>query len=257
VRAPQEQTWPAFIWLVRHGESAGNVARDAAEAGGLPLIDLSQRDVDVPLSEAGEGQSRALGRWIGNLSLQEQPTVVFSSPYLRAKQTVQWILQEARLARSPVQVVDERLREKEFGVLDRLTRAGIGARFPAEAARRRDVGKFYYRPPGGESWCDVILRLRSVVDTMQLDYRRERILVVAHQVVVLCFRYLFEQMNEAEILKIDAEKDVANCSITSYRFVRNADGRGQMELERYNFVAPLENASEPVTREPDAPVAPR
>jgi broad specificity phosphatase PhoE len=156
-----------------------------------------------------------------------------------------------------MRVVDERLREKEFGVLDRLTRAGIVARFPAEAARRRDVGKFYYRPPGGESWCDVILRLRSLVDMMQLDYRRERILVVAHQVVVLCFRYLLERMSEAEFLKIDAEKDVANCSVTSYRFVRTAEGRGEMALERYNFVAPLEEAREPVTREPDAPVAAR
>jgi 2,3-bisphosphoglycerate-dependent phosphoglycerate mutase len=257
VLAPPEQTWPSLLTFVRHGESAGNVARDAAEAGGQPLIELAQRDVDVPLSATGEGQSRALGRWFGQLSAAEQPTVIFTSPYVRAMHTAALIVEEARLARSPVQVVDERLREKEFGVLDRLTRAGIVARFPAEAARRGETGKFYYRPPGGESWCDVILRLRSVLENLQLEYRRERVLIVAHQVVVLCFRYLLERMTEAEILKIDAEKDVANCSVTSYRFVRTAEGRGEMALERYNFVSPLENASEPVTREPDAPVAAR
>ncbi|MEG0886528.1 MAG: histidine phosphatase family protein, partial [Janthinobacterium sp.] len=27
-----EQKWPQHIWIVRHGQSAGNVARDAAEA---------------------------------------------------------------------------------------------------------------------------------------------------------------------------------------------------------------------------------
>ena len=32
--------WPARLWIVRHGQSAGNVARDAAESKGLELIDL-------------------------------------------------------------------------------------------------------------------------------------------------------------------------------------------------------------------------
>ncbi|RYE92565.1 MAG: hypothetical protein EOO75_06385, partial [Myxococcales bacterium] len=45
-----EPAWPRALWLVRHGESAGNVARDAAEAAGLPLIDITARDVDVELS---------------------------------------------------------------------------------------------------------------------------------------------------------------------------------------------------------------
>ena len=34
----------------------------------------------------------------------------------------------------------------------------------AEFARL--LGKFYFRPPAGESWCDVILRLRSVLETL-------------------------------------------------------------------------------------------
>ena len=28
-------SWPGRLWIVRHGESAGNFARDAAESGGL------------------------------------------------------------------------------------------------------------------------------------------------------------------------------------------------------------------------------
>ena len=75
--------------------------------------------------------------------------------------------------------------------------------------------------------------------------------------VVLCFRYLLERLSEEQILRIDAEKDVANCSVTLYRFMRTPEGRGEMALDSYNWVAPLESASEPVTREPDAPVAPR
>lgn len=53
--------WPAHLWIVRHGQSAGNVARDAAKAGGLPVIDIATRDIDVPLSPLGQAQSLALG----------------------------------------------------------------------------------------------------------------------------------------------------------------------------------------------------
>src|SRR5215210_3334110 len=62
-RHATKQQWPQTLWIVRHGQSAGNVARDAAEAAGMALIDVEFRDIDVPLSGLGEEQSRALGRW--------------------------------------------------------------------------------------------------------------------------------------------------------------------------------------------------
>jgi len=55
--------WPSILWVVRYGQSAGNVARDAADAAGDLRIALDHRDVDVPLSRLGEEQSRALGEW--------------------------------------------------------------------------------------------------------------------------------------------------------------------------------------------------
>jgi broad specificity phosphatase PhoE len=159
--------------------------------------------------------------------------------------------------RNLVQLVDERLREKEFGSLNRLTKAGILQKFPAEAELRGSIGKFYYRPPGGESWCDVLLRMRSVIDEIQLRHAGDRVLIVAHQVVVLCIRYLLENMNEAQILSIDRERDVANCSVTEYEFSQDVGGRPGMRLLRYNFVAPIEAAGEQVTEAPDPPIAPR
>jgi broad specificity phosphatase PhoE len=134
---------------------------------------------------------------------------------------------------------------------------GIRAKFPHEWQLRAHLGKFYYRPPGGESWCDVILRLRSVWDQMQLQYADERVLIVAHQAVVLCFRYLLENMTEEQVLAIDREKDVANCGVTFYERQRDDQHRWDLALRVYNFVAPLEQAGTPVTKEPDAAVGPR
>jgi broad specificity phosphatase PhoE len=159
--------------------------------------------------------------------------------------------------RALLEIADERLREKEFGAFHRLTKAGIRVQFPQEAELRDHVGKFYYRPPGGESWCDVILRLRSVLDTIQLQYQRERVLVVAHEIVVLCMRYLIERMTEQQILTIDAAGDVANCSVTEYEYQHDEQGRPGMVLRCYNHVAPLEEEGARVTVEPDAPAAPR
>jgi probable phosphoglycerate mutase len=249
-----KRRWPDRIWIVRHGESAGNVARDRADAAGEALIEIEERDVDVPLSELGHEQGAALGRWFASMPEGSRPTTTFVSPYLRARETANYIVRAGGVASDAALVIDERLREKEFGILDRLTRVGIAQRYPEQAELRTRVGKFYHRPPGGESWTDVILRLRSLVDTISLHYSEpgSRVLIVAHQVIVLCLRYLLENMTEHQILSIDAEGDVANCGVTEY------DLRGdKLLLAKFNFVAPLEEQGAPVTAEPDAPAGSR
>ena len=248
------QRWPERLWIVRHGESAGNVARDAAYASGVAVIDIDHRDVDVPLSPLGERQSEALGAWFAALPDYQRPTVMLTSPFLRACQTGAIITRRGGMSLDAATIVDERLREKEFGMLDRLTKLGIEQRYPEQAALRARIGKFYYRPPGGESWCDVILRLRSVLDTISLHHSGgSRVLVVAHQVIVLCLRYLLEELTEADILAIDRAAEVANCGVTSYVRDDHAAARGRLRLETYNFVAPLLETGTPVTSRPDAP----
>jgi probable phosphoglycerate mutase len=247
---------PSRLWIVRHGESAGNVARDAAHAANAHRIDIAERDMDVPLSGLGREQSEALGRWFAARPESERPNLVLASSYRRAIQTAEAIRASGGLAAgTPATLIDERLREKEFGILDRLTRAGIEALHPEQAALRADLGKFYHRPPGGESWCDVILRLRGVLDTIALHHAGQRVLVVAHQVVVLCMRYLLENLDEASILAIDAEGDVTNCGVTDYGYDPHHPPSGGMTLTHYNFVAPLTAGGTPVTSEP-APEGP-
>jgi broad specificity phosphatase PhoE len=244
--------WPTTLWLVRHGESSGNVARDLAEAEGLPMIDIATRDMDVPLSGLGEDQAKALGTWFAALDADARPTVSISSPYVRAEQT-------ARLAfgEDVDLLLDERLREREFGILDRLTRAGITAQFPEQAAARAFLGKFFHRPPGGESWADVALRLRSFIDTLGREHAGERVVIVSHQVVILVFRYLLERLREAEILAIDKSAEVANCSVTTYELDPDAGPHGGMCIVTFNDVRHLVREGEPVTAEPDIPKGPR
>ena len=248
--------WPATLWLVRHGESAGNVARDAAHAEGRERIDIGGRDVDVPLSPLGERQAAALGHWFAGGHEDGRPEILMASPYARALQTARLFRDAGGAEAGEVICTDERLREKEFGILDGLTTPGIAAVYPDQAEFRRVLGKFYHRPPGGESWCDVIFRLRSLMDTVSLHYAGKRVMIVAHQVVVLCMRYVIENLDEEHILAIDREGDVANCSVTEYRFDPAAGKDGNLVLVRYNATAPVEDETA-VTSAPDPIVAAR
>jgi broad specificity phosphatase PhoE len=252
------QRWPSRLWIVRHGQSAGNVALQAADAAGSHVIDIAQRDVDVPLSPLGHRQAEAVGRWFAALPEDERPEVMLASPYVRARQTAVHICEAggvAGAARPPI--VDERLREREFGVFDRLTTAGIRDRFPDLAEHRALLGKFYHRAPGGESWADVILRLRSALDSISLHYADRRVLIVCHQVVVLCMRYILEEMDEAQILAIDKEGEVLNCGVCEYEFDCSDPLGCQPKLLRYNLAAPLIEENAPITSAPDAIVAVR
>ena len=247
------ERWPAEILLVRHAESVGNVARNLAESTNSPIIDIADRDMDVALSDSGIEQAHALGEWIGTLG-RRAPSVVLASPYARAARTAEVALAAAR-SDVPT-ILDERLREREFGILDRLTRVGIEQKFPEQAEARARVGKFYYRPPGGESWCDVVLRVRSLLDSITREHENERVLIVTHEVVIFVFRYVLERLTEPALLELSRHHELANCSMT--RFVApRARGVDGMKLDAFNETYPLRESGAPITAEPDVPVAPR
>jgi broad specificity phosphatase PhoE len=241
------QPGPQVVWLVRHGESLGNVADAHAQQTKSGRLKLDVRDPDVPLSDTGRAQAQALGTWLAGLPPEERPSAVLSSPFNRALTTAQLGTESLGIRVR----TDERLRERDFGAFDGMTGAGIREHFPDEAKRRDLLGKFYYRPPGGESWADVALRVRSVLATEGLRYDCDRLVIVAHQAVIMVFRYVLEELTEQELLAVDQEHQVANASLTRY----DRDAHGNLRLTTFNEVEHLVAEAEDVTKEPDA--APR
>ena len=231
----------AELILVRHGESTGNVAAAQAYADGADEITIGLRDADVPLSETGLEQARSLGRRWAKEDPDLLPTVVWSSPYLRAIQTAEVALEVAGID-LPV-MVDERLRDRELGVLDLLTLKGVEARYPGEAARRAWLGKFYHRPPGGESYPDLIARVRSFIRDLERESGNGRTLVVCHDAVVLCVRYVCERLSESSVLDIGQRTPVRNVSLTRLQHT----GGTNWSLLSFNDVAHLELSEAPVT----------
>lgn len=250
------------IVLVRHGESIANVAAAQAEAAGEHIIQAGFRDADVPLSPTGEEQAEALGRWIAENRELVSGARLFSSPYLRAHQTLLRGLAEGGLD-GPSVSVDDRLRDRELGILDLLTSAGVAARYPDENDRRHWLGKFYYRPPGGESWVDVALRLRSFLRDAAGDTAGaappagsagspgaagtddEVLFVATHDAVVMLFLYICLGLSEAELLDFARTNTVTNASITT--LVREPGDQG-WTLETFAHAGHLVAEGAPVTQ---------
>ncbi len=233
--------------LVRHGQSEGNTAAESAASAGLDRIDVPARDPDVELTELGRKQAASFGRWLGELPQDERPTAVWTSPYTRARTTGEIALERAGIEAQ--RRVDERLRDRDMGITDMLTAHGIRGKYPEEAERRSWLGKFYYRPPGGESWADVAQRVRGVMTDLAAC-RDEVVLVTAHDVVNLLFCYVAEGMDEHAVLdrsKNDGLRNAAVCILES----DPESATGWTVLE-YNLTAHLDADDVSVTAQPGA-----
>jgi broad specificity phosphatase PhoE len=238
-------TGPDVITLVRHGESVANVADAEAHRLDAERLDLKARDADVELSPTGRDQAEALRDWLADADPTRRPDVVISSPFRRAADTARIAVERLDLE----VLLDERLRERSLGIFDGLTGRGIRAEHPHEAEQRSKVGKFYYAPPSGESWADVVLRVRSLLGDLRHGFEGARVWMFTHQAVIMSFRYVLEGLDEARLLDIDETSRVANVSLSTW--VRKDDG---MHGEAFGDTSIVDAADAEVTREEEAPV---
>src|SRR5208282_616467 len=236
--------WPNELLICRHGESEANVRKNAAKARGEePAWTGVLRDMDSPLTELGHRQGFSLGVELGRRypvtpTYKHHPVCkggmleyIITSPYLRSRQTTDEIIRG--LGYAPKVVVDERLREIDFGIMDGIDRKRFRELFPSEADRRERDGKYWYRPPGGENRPDCRLRVHSILDTLNRDYVDTKTLISCHSVIVLAFRSLLERWGETEYMQVDKEDDVKNCGLTIYK----REDRRRLKLQEYNTVA--------------------
>ncbi|NUR05591.1 MAG: histidine phosphatase family protein [Nocardioidaceae bacterium] len=234
---------PDAITLVRHGESVGNVADADAHRRHAERVEVSDRDPDVALSDTGREQARAVARWLAGDGSDRRPHLVLSSPYRRARDTAEIAVEDLGVE----VVLDERLRERDLGLFDGLTGRGIRASYPEEARRRERMGKFYYRPPSGESWTDVVLRVRSLLTDLRHGYDGARVWMFSHQAVVMGFRYVLEGLDEERLLAVDRDHRLANASLSTWE--RHGDGFRPLG---FGDTVAVEAADGTVTRERSA-----
>ncbi len=135
-----------IIKLVRHGQSQANVAASTQS---------SVADHLVPLTPLGVDQAREVGSTLGSSYLRE--SLIYTSPFLRARQTLTAILEGAGV--NPEEILvweDPRIREVDHGYFD----------VPAQRSMIKTYGHFYYRYQGGESAADCYDRVSGFLETL-------------------------------------------------------------------------------------------
>jgi len=168
------------LCIVRHGETAWNAEHRV------------QVQLDVPLNAIGLAQAQAAAKVLS----REKFDVIYSSDLSRAQQTA---APTAELLSMQV-AIDPALRERHYGIFERLTYAEVKEKFPEDYAR------FHARDPDydfrtGESLRDFSVRSISIISKIAQENKDRNILVFTHGGVL---DYLYRFITG---LSISAERD--------------------------------------------------
>lgn len=167
---------PARIFIVRHGESQGNVDKNIYKD--LP-------DYALQLTPKGMEQAHKVGQEIvSQLDLVNSlgivsPVQFYVSPFWRTRQTYLQIAKSFPI-KSICYYEDPRIREQEWGQ-DLVSREG----YSHERENDRDsYGHLYYRFRDGESCADVFDRASDFLGTMFRDFEKpnfpNNVVIVTH-----------------------------------------------------------------------------
>ncbi|KAA8498972.1 Phosphoglycerate mutase-like protein AT74H [Porphyridium purpureum] len=143
---------PERIVLIRHGQSQFQADRGILER---------TPDNALSLTELGFAQAREAGRKLRQELGPNARVLFFTSPYLRTQQTLKEVILGGEFAPGDFQIREDiRLRELDFGQLQDPTSMDF------HIEQRLKVGRFWYRPSGGEACCDLFDRMSLFLDSL-------------------------------------------------------------------------------------------
>lgn len=158
------------LYVARHGQTDFNAKN------------LVCGSTDLPLTEKGIEQAKALGERVKNLGID----VIIASPMVRAQQTAEAV----SLATGIPVVTDGRLREHDYGAFEGADRGND----EYWAQKYQFAAKF----PKGESVLQLAQRVYNVVDDVKKTYPGKTVLLVCHGGVSRMIKTYFEDMGNDE-----------------------------------------------------------
>lgn len=209
---------PDRIFLVRHGQSIGNVNKNVYKK--IP-------DYALQLSEQGKKEAIEAGNQIKNI-IGEESLKCYISPFWRTRQTYLGIMKAFPLVLKTNKTFyeDPRLREQEWA--GSLREDGYMADIESE---RDSFGHFYYRFKGGESCADVFDRISGFLDTLHRDFEKsdfpKNCIIVSHGMTLRVFLMRFFHLSVEEFERL---KNPKNCQFvllelmgSKYKMIKGLD----------------------------------
>lgn len=208
---------PKNLFLVRHGESEGNLVRKKFEESGdqnhfsEEFLDIHESQYE--LTKLGIKQAKKAGQWLRDNKFLHFDRMLVSNN-VRAQQTAACL----KLHNSKW-MEDFNLRERDGGLFNWITPSERDELYKHEQ-KFYNRQPFLHRPPQGESLADVALRIKVVLDTLARECDGKNVIIVCHGHVMRVFRMILERMALLEINSYLLSKErfarVPNCSIIHY-----------------------------------------
>lgn len=200
------------LCIVRHGETAWNAEHRV------------QGQLDIPLNDVGLRQAQAVGKVLG----KERFDVIYASDLERTRQTA---APTARLLAMEV-LLDKELRERHYGMFERLTYAEVKVKHAAEYARfaARDPD-FDFR--GGESLTAFTARSLAALAKIAGAHEGGQVLIFTHGGVL---DELYRHVNGLPVSSI-RNFGIPNCGLNRVEFAL-----ARWQIQAWADVAHLERA---------------
>ena len=198
--------------LVRHGQSTGNLL----DANERTKMRVGTNNYDI--TDLGVSQAEATGAFLQE-RYPEGFDAYMSSYYARTKQTLRVMYPDVP------RVEDPRLAESNRGIWHVMSLEEVTKSMPWEVERREREGLYHYRPPGGENWPDLEIRIMHFVEWLNREYAGKRVLVVGHGTWLLVLERVLTRINIEEMFEIyNGSKHDTFYENTSVTIYSNVDG---------------------------------
>lgn len=253
--------WPETLTLVRHDVSTYNELKPKKEADPLyqeflrayddnPASEacralaqivkdkfaLPHGDHNTPLSQNEGMNAYKVGISLCNLELIPKPDIIFVSPYLRAQQTLERIVDGWPELESVEVKPDVRIRELDHGIAADINDLRVfNVMYPDQAEHREKAGEYYYQWPEGENGPRVEERLWRWNDMLIREYSQKNALAVSHHQTILLERKLIEGFSAEEYIRLDRYDKPINAGLTIYKGHPQLGRDGKLVLDKYNL----------------------
>ncbi|TSE01085.1 bifunctional RNase H/acid phosphatase [Skermania sp. ID1734] len=194
---------PTRMLLLRHGQTELSVQRRYSGRGNPPLTDI------------GRGQAKSAAQ---HLARKGHIAAVVTSPLDRARTTAAAVAEMLDVELYPM----EALTETDFGAWEGLTFAEAAQRDPELHARW--LGDTSVRPPGGESFDEVRVRVTEARDAIAGRYGATNVVVVSHVTPIKTLLQLALDVGPSLLYRLHL--DLASLSIAEFY----ADGAAAVRL---------------------------
>ena len=162
------------IFIARHGQSLFNLE---SRIGG-----------DPELSEEGQKYAKKLYHFI-SLQYKKDEIIIFTSNLKRTKSTAKYFIENDYKV-----IHKEILNEIHGGICENLTYDEVKKNMP-EVYKSRKQDKFYFKYPEGESYNDLIVRLKEFI--LELNRIDKPVLIICHNAIVrVLYSYYFSILHQ-------------------------------------------------------------